>query len=111
MTGFAQNLTSIKSKVRDKVSCAREEPHNVTKKGSGHFDGKINMTNVLYVPTLKCSLVSTLKSWRRWGIVVMFDGDSCWIVDNMQIRKIINARFIDLISGLYRLCNSIVAKA
>jgi hypothetical protein len=49
----------------------------------------------------------------------MFDGESCWIVDNMKIRKIINARFIDLVNGLYRLCNkklkthvnSIVAKA
>jgi hypothetical protein len=82
---ISTNLTSIKSKSeRDKVGCAREEPHNVTKKGSAHFDG-INMINLLYVPTLKHTLVS-VKSvlLTKLGNVVMFDGDSCWIVDNMK---------------------------
>jgi hypothetical protein len=49
-----------------------------------HFDG-INMINLLNVPTLKHTLVfvkSVLLTWL--GNVVMFDGDSCWIVDNMK---------------------------
>jgi hypothetical protein len=35
--------------------------------------------------------------------VVMFVGDSCWILDNKKSRKVIGAGIIDPLNGLYKL--------
>lgn len=100
VTGFAQNLTKVKPKAGGKVNCVRGEPHYVTWKESAHVNG-INLTNVLYVLTFKCSLVF-VKVLTQAGNVVVFVGDSCWILDNKKSRKVVGAGIIDPLNGLYK---------
>ena len=60
------------------------------------------MTNVLYVPSLKKSLIS-VGAIADTGCVVLFSIDHCYVLDNKTERQIIASGYSDPMNGLYRL--------
>ena len=62
----------------------------------------INMTNVLYVPSLKKSLIS-VGAIADIGWFILFSAKKCYFLDNMSNRQVIALGCRDPRNGLYRL--------
>ena len=105
-TGTKAHLTqrSESSSLRE-VRAARGESHAIHGIGNAIVttdSGEINMTNVLYVPSLKKSLIS-VGAIADTGRVVLFSAERCYVLDNMSSKQVIALEYRDPVNGLYRL--------
>lgn len=66
--------------------------------------GEIKLGNILYVPTLKCSLL-LVGSLTEQGHIIVFTDSQCIILNNHKEQTILAIGKRDLSNGLYRFTN------
>ena len=105
VTGTKAQLTELtESSTGRGIRAAGGENHAVHGIGNASVNtesGAINMTNVLYVPSLKKSLMS-VGALTDSGCLVYFSATNCYVLDNTS-KHVIASGHRDQTNGLYRL--------
>jgi hypothetical protein len=62
---------------------------------------EINMTNVLYMPTLNKNLIY-VKAIAHTSNIVIFSNVHYWILNNLDNRNLVVIGYRDLVNALYK---------
>ena len=85
------------------ISIANGPTHQVSRIGSGTIassSGEIKLPHVLYVPALRCNLIS-VGSLVDQGNAIIFTKSQCLILDNITYKRILAIGTRNSTNGLY----------
>ena len=90
MTGSLKLLCNVKTVITCPVGLPDGKEVMAEKKGNIVLDGRLKLTNVLYVPSLNCNLISVSQLIEESDCIIQFTDKFCVIQDRTS-RMLIGA--------------------